>query len=537
MQNWLSSTWEANWRSFQYFNLYRLVLAALFFLAILFPHDWTARLNLVPSPLMFWLTGGYTAGTVAGLLLATYWQRRFNRQLSGQMLLDVGVVSSLMYLAGGVGSGLSVFLLVSLAAASLVGRGRLVLFYAALATLAILLSQIYGIVTKDFDESSIVQAGFISAGFFATAILARLLGQRAMVNEDLARRRGEALDNQILISQRVVERMQDGVLIVAKGGVVSHCNPVARSMLGLPREDEHGELEIQAPILSRALQAWEKSEGDSDLHFSGADGRELQARFERTASSDGEVLVFLDDVGRIKERAQQLKLASLGRLTASIAHEIRNPLSAIGHAGELLREERRGEMQERLLRILNDNVIRLDRIVGDILDLGRQSRAEPELLRADEFCAGFVEHFNATESLLPGIVVLDVAAPVNLCFDRSHLHQVLWNLVSNALRHSSRSPGAVHIELGSPRGDGRVELHVIDDGPGVPENVREQIFEPFFTTHTQGTGLGLFIARELCATNGASLELAGSENGAHFIVAGRNDTCLLPEPNGARAAR
>lgn len=536
MQNWLSLTWEANWRSFQSFNLYRLVVAGLFFLAIVFPHEWTARFNLLPSPLLFGLTGGYMAATVAGLLLATHWQQRFNRQLSIQMVVDVGVVSSLMFLAGGVSSGLSVLLLVSLAAASLVGRGRLVLFYAALATLAILLTQIYGIATKDFDESSIVQAGFISAGFFATAILARLLGQRAMVNEDLARRRGEALENQILISQRVVERMQDGVLIVAQSGVVSHCNPVARAMLGLPEQDGLAGLAVQAPCLATALEAWDKDSGENGLHFHGADGRELRARFERTASSSGEVLVFLDDVGRIKERAQQLKLASLGRLTASIAHEIRNPLSAIGHAGELLREERRGDMQDRLLRILNDNVIRLDRIVGDILELGRQSRADPELLRVDEFCANFVEHFNATGSLSPGIVLLKDMLPLNICFDRSHLHQVLWNLVSNAMRHSSRGPGAVRIELGSSHGDGRVELHVIDDGPGVPENEREQIFEPFFTTHTQGTGLGLFIARELCATNGASLELAGSTAGAHFIVAGRNDTCLLPELNGARAA-
>ena len=535
MPDWLSLTWEANWRSFQYFNLYRLVLAALFFLAIVFPHEWTSRLNLSPSPLMFGLTAGYMFATVVGLLLATYWPRWFNRQLSAQMVVDVGVVSSLMYLAGGVGSGLSVLLLVSLAAASLVGRGRLVLFYAALATLAVLLTQIYGITAEGFEPSSIVQAGFISAGFFATAILARLLGQRAMVNEDLARRRGEALDNQVLISQRVVERMQDGVLIVAQGGLVSHSNPVARAMLGLPSEEAPVELAAQAPGLAKALQAWDTGDAEDGLHFSGIDGRDLQARFERTASSDGEVLVFLDDLGRIKERAQQLKLASLGRLTASIAHEIRNPLSAIGHAGELLREERRGEMQDRLLRILNDNVTRLDRIVSDILDLGRQSRAEPELLRVDEFCLGFVEHFMATENLTPGVVILE-AKPLRMCFDRSHLHQVLWNLVSNALRHSSKGPGAIRIQVLSPHADGRVELHVLDDGPGIPETVREQIFEPFFTTHTLGTGLGLFIARELCATNGASLELAASASGAHFIVAGRNDTCLLPELNGARAA-
>ena len=194
MASWLSSTWEANWRSFQYFNLYRLVLAALFFLAIIFPHEWTSRLNLLPSPVLFVLTGGYMAATLAGLIFATHWRHHFNPQLSVQISVDIAVVCSLMYMAGGVSSGLSVFLLLSLAAASLVGRGRLVLFYAALATMAVLLFQTYGIVAKGFDPASIVQAGFISAGFFATAILARLLGQRVMINEDLARRRGVALD-------------------------------------------------------------------------------------------------------------------------------------------------------------------------------------------------------------------------------------------------------------------------------------------------------------------------------------------------------
>ena len=124
MADWLSSTWEANWRSFQYFNLYRLVLAALFCLAIVFPHDWTARLNLLPSPLLFGLTGVYMAATIGGLLLATHWQHRFNRQLSAQMVVDIVIVGALMYLSGGVNSGLSVLLLVSLAAASLVGLHR-----------------------------------------------------------------------------------------------------------------------------------------------------------------------------------------------------------------------------------------------------------------------------------------------------------------------------------------------------------------------------------------------------------------------------
>lgn len=533
MSDWLSSTWEANWRSFQYFNLYRLVLGGLFFLTLLFPSEWTARLNILPSPAMFALIGAYTLAVVGGLLLSTHWQKRFNFQLSSQVLVDVVGVGLIMYIAGGVSSGLGVLLLVSLAAASLVGRGRLVLFYSALATLAALLTQSYGVVIGRFEHASVVQAGFISAGFFATAILARLLGQRVMINEDLARRRGEALDNQIRISRRVVERMQDGVLIVGPDGMIVRRNPVAEAMLGLPGEEPVA-LASYVPNLAAALRGWLGGSQEMVM-FSGADARDLRARFERTTSSDGEVLIFLEDLGRVKERAQQMKLASLGRLTASIAHEIRNPLSAISHAGELLREERRGEMQDRLLRILNDNVVRLDRIVKDVLELGRQNRAQPELLRLDEFCAVFVEHFLAAENLAPDTVRLVAPQSIDICFDRSHLNQVLWNLVSNGLRHSSRGPGAVRLEPAVAYGDGRVELHVVDDGPGVPETTREQVFEPFFTTHHQGTGLGLFIARELCAANGASLELAPNSPGGHFIIAGRNDTCLLPEANAARA--
>ncbi|PKO33380.1 MAG: histidine kinase [Betaproteobacteria bacterium HGW-Betaproteobacteria-7] len=533
MSGWLSSTWEPNWRSFQYFNLYRLVLAGIFLLAMFFPHEFTARLNLLPSPAMLALTGGYMVAVIGGLLLSIHWQNRFNFQLSLQMLVDVTVVSLIMLVAGGVSSGLGVLLLVSLAAASLVGRGHLVLLYAAMATLAVLTIQLYGILARGFDESSVVQAGFISAGFFATAILARLLGQRVMVNEDLARRRGVALDNQIRISQRVVERMQDGVLIVDAQSVVGRHNPVARSMLGLP-DGPTPALASSAPMLARGLADW-LMDGAETVQFTGAGGRELQARFERTTSSDREVLIFLEDVGRIKERAQQMKLASLGHLTASIAHEIRNPLSAISHAGELLREERRGEMQDRLLRILNDNVVRLDRIVQDVLQLGRQNSAQPESLPLSDFCASFVEQFVAGENL-PGDAVRLISPPaITICFDRSHLHQILWNLLSNALRHSSRGSGAVRLEVIAGAADGRVELHVVDDGPGVSDAIREQIFEPFFTTHHQGTGLGLFIARELCAANGATLNIGANAPGGHFIIAGRNDKCLLPEANAVRA--
>lgn len=520
MNDWLSSTWEASWRPFQYFNFYRLLLGGLILLAALLPESLVSSFPLTNSGSVFYPVALiYFAVVLAGLMLSVHWQHRFNLQLSVQIFADVVFVSLLMYALGGVSSGMGVLLLISLAAASLVGRGRLVLFYAALATLATLLVQIYGVLNHSFDAASIVQAGFLSAGFFATAILARLLGQRLMLNEELARQRGESLDNQRRISQRVIERMQDGVLVVNHEACVQRCNPVAETMLGaLPLG---ARLVEYSPLLAEALA--NRQSVAENVEFSGANGRMLRARFEETASSGGEVLIFLEDVGRIRERAQQLILASLGRLTASIAHEIRNPLSAIGHAGELLREERRGAMQDRLLNILSDNVARIDRIVVDILELGRRDRAQLERLSLADACSEFLENFLVSQGVASAVVVFDPGEAHFIYFDRSHLHQVLWNLVGNAVRHGQGKPGSVHIYASASPVGGRVELHITDDGAGVPDEVRAHIFEPFFTTHHKGTGLGLFIARELCEGNGASLELLSADSGGHFVITGRTE--------------
>ncbi len=535
MTDWLSSTWEASWRPFQYFNLYRLFLGGGALLGALLPGDWIASLHLAYSLPFLLLTVLYLVVVGAGFLAAIHWQHRFNFQLSLQVMTDVAALGGLMYAGGGVGSGIGALMLVSLATASLVGRGRLVLFYAALATLATLGGQVFGVVLGNFEPASIVQAGFLSAGFFATAILARLLGQRLMANEELARQRGVTLENQSRISQRIIERMQDGILVVDGTGQVQRFNPMVETMLGTVPMPGVALADFNQP-LAVALANWQGADGAATIDLQLPAGGELRVRFEQTTSNAGEILVFLEDLGRIHERAQQLKLAALGRLTASIAHEIRNPLSAIGHAGELLREERRGAMQERLLKILADNVARLDRIVADILELGRRDRMQAEILDLGKFCRQFIEGFANVQGGAAGVVVLEVADSLRICFDRSHLDQVLWNLLSNALRHSRGGAGSVRVRIAPGAGKGMVELHVIDDGGGVPEAARAQIFEPFFTTHHLGTGLGLFIARELSDANGATLELLPDADCGHFILVGRSDTCLLPVASGARAA-
>jgi two-component system sensor histidine kinase PilS (NtrC family) len=219
---------------------------------------------------------------------------------------------------------------------------------------------------------------------------------------------------------------------------------------------------------------------------------------------------------RTREQAQQLKLAALGRLTANIAHEIRNPLSAISHAGELLAEERRETDRARLTRIIHDNTRRLEQLVADVLQLNRRDRVAADRIALGAWLKDFLDEFAANESLPSGRVALEPARGLWAEFDREHLRQVMWNLLRNAVRHARAEPGAVRIAARA-FGD-KVELNVIDNGPGVPPAIQGQLFEPFFTTDSKGTGLGLYLARELSAANGAQLEYVAGSDGGHFRV-------------------
>jgi two-component system sensor histidine kinase PilS (NtrC family) len=516
---------ETHWKSLRYFNLYRLALATLLFCsALLYPSAFPVLSpdrglqHLAPA-------GLYLVSTVAAVILAYRHRQHASMQLTSSVMIDVLVMTLLIHVGGGLGSGLGSMLLVTLAGAGLVGQGRLVLFYAAMATLAVLFEQSYRALQNDFDAAGFFQAGIFCAGFFAVAVSARLLARRVIANEALARQRGVDLNNQTVISQRVIEEMQDGVLVLSRDGRVRQSNPRARQMLGLHEAGDFG-LATCSPELAKCFVDWCRGLGEpAVLTRVPASGFELRASFIPTESSERDVLVFLEDMGRLREQARQMKLAALGRLTANIAHEIRNPLSAISYAGELLHEERRGETYERLLRILMDNAQRLERIVSDVLELGRRDRAYRELIDLRDALPPFVEECCAKEHLPVEVVRVELSGLATLCFDRSHFDQVLWNLVGNALRHSQRSVASVCLLVRDARAAGWVELHVIDDGEGVSEECRDQIFEPFFTTHHRGTGLGLYIARELCDANEAQLELERAGPGADFRLLGRAVGC------------
>ncbi|HEX8987238.1 MAG TPA: ATP-binding protein [Rhodocyclaceae bacterium] len=505
------------WRSLRYFSVYRLIVAGVFLFATTL-YGGAADLGYEDIRLFRLISGVYVLSATVMFWLVLKMRRAFNLQLTVQVAIDLLALTLLMYAAGGAKSGISVMMFVVLAGAGLVGQGRMTLLYAALATLAVLGEQFYRLIQHTDDPAGIFRAGLTSIGFFGTAIAARLLARRLVANEELAWRRGVELANQLQINRRVIRDMQDGVLVVDAEGRVRQQNPKAESLLDA-RPGEDADLASYSVALSQSFKSWiaDPVETETQVRVPGTQ-RILRARL---LPPEGErALIYLEDTGRAQEQAQQFKLAALGRLTANMAHEIRNPLSAISHAAELLVDEKRGEGQARLIRIIGDNTRRLNQLVAEILELGRRDRAHVEPIRLASYLGQFVDDFAVNEPAALQRVSVGIEGDPIVSFDRSHLHRVLWNLLTNALRHSSGENGAVRLTAKSSAG-GDVEVHIVDDGPGIGDSLRGQVFEPFFTTHGSGTGLGLYIARELCEANGAQLELLDNSPGAHFAIIGK----------------
>jgi two-component system sensor histidine kinase PilS (NtrC family) len=345
------------------------------------------------------------------------------------------------------------------------------------------------------------------------------LSLRFARTEREARQRQIERDNQIAISQRVMERIADGLIVATPDGAVLESNLRAREFLGDALTPGTW-LALLNPELAEAYQTWRAAPHAQDrLQVAFRHGNHaFSAHFSETLSADGASLILFEDSEQLLRTAQQMKLAALGRLTASIAHEIRNPLSAIRHAVELLSESIQEGTEARLCSIVHDNAERIGNTVGDILSLGR-AQTEP-LSRIDlkAWLENFRREFLETHPGDPARFALIVNEGATLLFDPEQLRRILWNLVDNALRHASAQPGALYISVEE---DGpRTAIHVVDDGPGIAPEIAQQVFEPFFTTNARGTGLGVFIARELAEANDAQLALRPGLGG-HFILSGK----------------
>ena len=513
---------DAFWRSLFYFNVYRLAAALVLLVAAVTLGD-NVPFGSNSRNAYLYTDVGYIIFSL--LAFAAILPRRpyFTVQLTVQICADILFLTVLMHASGGISSGLGLLLLVSLAAVGLISRGRLTLFFAALATIAVLAEQTYQVVFLTGSTAQYAQTGLLSIGFFATGWLAHSLAKRAVAIEAIVAQREIDLANLAQVNQLVIQDMQDGVLVVDERGVIRHINSRAEAILG-PLRRSHREVLLQeyAPTLAARLGQWRRdpSSGFDPLRtvqtHKPTAARFVQAGISRNVG----VVIFLEDLTRVQQQAQQLKLASLGRLTANIAHEIRNPLSAINHATELLLEDSalRSPSHARMLQIIHDNTQRLDRMVQDVLKLNRRDRAVREHFDLGDYLETFAAEFCEIDKVPADTIRVETEIEATISFDRSHLNQIMWNLCRNALRYCQKKPGSIVVSVQSGPRQGTVELNVIDDGMGVAESLRAHLFEPFFTTASSGTGLGLYIAREICEANAATLEYVERPVGAQFSL-------------------
>jgi two-component system sensor histidine kinase PilS (NtrC family) len=459
-------------------------------------------------------------------LLTFWWVQRdrmilpLSQVLFGLLAGDVFFISLIMFAGGGFGAPLAILLFPQLAAAGWLLRQQTAFFHAGFASLALLGLDVFRAVNGEVGGAQIFQTGIIGFGYFATVGIAVALGRFTKQSEDLAAQRGIDVANLEQVNRLIIQDMQDGVLVVDLNGVVrGHNAQVTRLLGGFGRMRGGMRLAEFSTTLHDYWRRWQEDFTEVLPPFKvEATQRLLRVRLVRIGSGlNGGTLIYLEDLGRAQTEAQQMKLAAMGRLTASIAHEVRNPLSAINQAAQLLEEDGAVAPEgTRLLSMIRNNAKRIDRIVGEVLQLNRRDRQQPETVPFGEFMRLLTEEIVQAENIPPGGVVMQISDDLLVIFDRGHLNQIVWNLVRNAWQHCQKNEGSIRIIARAGYMGDAVICELADDGPGIPAELRPQIFEPFFTTRPGGTGLGLYIARELADANGAALELLPKGPGANF---------------------
>ncbi len=495
-----------------------------------------------PPLWMFMSTLGYT---IATLSLWAWPSRQGDGRTDLQSLrprealvsvgVDLAFFALMHYFTGSAVNSQALLVLPVLMAAVLMTR-ILALGVAAAATLNLLAAAWLQAADASSATTLMTQAGLTGFGLFAITALASELSARLAKEERSARGSLEMARQQAQLNRLVIEEMSEGVMVVDRQGRVRTANPAARRLLAAQG------LVPPAPFQLRGVPAWASliraveqalgnqhraEEGqDVKLQFDDQSQRDLRLRVRFTRGKGGGrtaedmCVMLLEDLRTVRARQRQDKLAAMGRMSAGIAHEIRNPLAAIAQANALLAEDAATPTQKKLTQLVTDNVARLKHIIDDILAVAPGLRPPAPAIDPIETIVAICNDWRSTQGLASGedsLLDIDTSgyqrAPnyphIKIRFEPEHLQRVLVNLLDNALRYNTGEPGAIHVGLRwMPSADpaGMLMLSVSNDGEPVSADTERSLFEPFFSTRSRGTGLGLYICRELCERHGANID-------------------------------
>jgi two-component system, NtrC family, sensor histidine kinase PilS len=516
---WLPQPVNEDWRLLQALGLYRVLLVTL----LVSLHEAQLLMSMIGStlPLLFHWTGrAYAVVALLLMLPALRRQPALHEQVMLGFAFDALALTLIVSSSGGIGSGLAVLLIPATVGVGLLLSARLALLAAATAFLMLFAQETIRLYPAGYAVSEYASLGPLGLMLFVTTIGASAVARRVRMSEARAARVGSEFADLSRLNEIVLDTLRAGVLVVDGDDTIRLMNAAALRLLG-ERSPRTGQpLAAVLPNLLPPLRRWRNGRPSPEtvLRPEPSAGTELLPRFRRLGSTpDSPVLILLEDAAHIREQAQQIKLAALGRLSASIAHEIRNPLAAITHAGQLLAESQHlGAPDRRLLDIVQRHGRRIDTIIKDVMNLSRAA-AEPRILPLREWLDSAARLYEEAHPERQAVVRGDTTLAIR--FDPGHLHQVVFNLLDNAWLHGGRDGHRPTVTLLAARSDEDGHLDVIDDGPGIAPEMAEQLFEPFQTSTTQGTGLGLYLARELCAYNQARLSHhTGAPGGTTFRI-------------------
>jgi two-component system, NtrC family, sensor histidine kinase PilS len=519
----------SHWKSIRLLSACRVVLALLIAIWVPLAEQGAFRLELSNEPRFFGVALAYVGVALLFWAANRWFNLSFKPQLLTTTLVDIAFLGLLMHDSGGVRASFAILLIAPVAAASVLSSRLQAVFFAAAASLMLLAETTVRILNAESTDFGVfVQAGIVGAATFLTALLINQLAIRLAQQERIVEQRDLDLREQLEINQRIIAELQEGVVILDDEGEPRAMNNAAERMLG--------GMGVVLPTLlpDGAAVPWTVPAEE------GRPVGKVLIRSVSTSEASGSGLIFVQDQLEVEQRAQQLKLASMGRLSASIAHEIRNPLSAIRHANALLGErleavtvaDESSSVAKRLVSMIESNSVRINRIIEDVLSIARRGKngegqSIDDLPRhaVKAFLDDWLSEYCEQEAFDPALISVLSRSTQTLAFDPNHLRQVLVNLVGNARRYSSGHAGAIVLKWRQREvANGVVdELLIVDDGPGLSANQSQHLFEPFYSSESTGVGLGLYLARELCAANGAELvyEAFTDEEIIHAMTAPR----------------
>lgn len=505
---------DLTWRVLNTLNAFRLLMCLAFFGLFFARSDPRFFGDANPTLYIAAATGYFVFAILSGLSLRKRWVPQTGIGFA-QVIVDIAAIVAMMHASSGISSGIGGLLIIFIGATSLILPTRYPAILAVTATFAILGQQLLAQTFGHTSPANYPAAGILSGIIFAIALAAQPLARRIRASEEMAHQFGVDLKNLSELNQYIVQHLRESIVVVDAENGVRLINSSAIRLLGFTDVAAGMPLSAVFEPLAKYIAAWREDESLSShpefTLITEGDSARVTAHLAPLGKDDqrgGPILIFLEDASLMNARVQQSKLASLGRLSASIAHEIRNPVGAMSHAAQLLGESPALTADDvRLTEIIQTHSNRVSLIIDNVLQLSRRDSSRPERLPFKGWLDEFAAEFASTLELQEGeFSVADVATDLEARIDRSHLRQVLWNLCDNAVKYASETGGImVEVQAGRMQGQGRPYIEVLDCGLGVEKATADKIFEPFFTARSGGTGLGLYISRELCELNRATL--------------------------------